>query len=247
MRTYQFSFDAFGEHVDVDMQKISRDQPWPPPSQQNKSAQKSESSSTPSGPEGEDLDNKEVLNKTRISEPSATGEAALVTNANRKQYVKDHIFWLTSKSIQPQYEAFSRGFYTCLDRTALSIFNPAALKSVVEGSQDIDMDELQSITNYEDGFTADTPTILHFWEVVRSFPDDKKRGLLEFVTASDRVPVNGLASIVFVIQRNGFDDTRLPTSMTCFGRLLLPQYSSRAVLEEKLGKAIENAKGFGVA
>ena len=70
---------------------------------------------------------------------------------------------------------------------------------------------------------------------------------LEFVTASDRVPVNGIKSIQFIIQRNGSGDERLPTSMTCFGRLLLPQYSSRAVLEEKLTKAIENSAGFGVA
>jgi hypothetical protein len=40
---------------------------------------------------------------------------------------------------------------------------------------------------------------------------------------------------------------RLPTSLTCFGRLLLPEYSSRSVLEEKLDKALENSKGFGVA
>ena len=40
---------------------------------------------------------------------------------------------------------------------------------------------------------------------------------------------------------------RLPTSLTCFGRLLLPEYSSREALEEKLDKALENAKGFGVA
>ncbi len=258
MRTYDFSFDAFGEHVDVDMQRISRDQPWPSHGHENSSAQQSKSNGKQSGSESEDPDIKKVLNKTRtprksevpsspLFEPSATSEAALVTNANRKQYVKDYIFWLTTKSIQPQYEAFARGFYTCLDRTALSIFNPSALKSIIEGSQHIDIDELQSITKYEDGFTADTPTILHFWDVVRSFSDEKKRGLLEFVTASDRVPVNGVGSIVFVIQRSGFDDRRLPTSMTCFGRLLLPQYSSREVLEEKLGKAIENAKGFGVA
>ena len=29
---------------------------------------------------------------------------------------------------------------------------------------------------------------------------------MEFVTASDRVPVNGIASIMFVIQRNGVGD-----------------------------------------
>lgn len=40
---------------------------------------------------------------------------------------------------------------------------------------------------------------------------------------------------------------RLPTSSTCFGRLLLPEYSCREVLEEKLDKALENSQGFGVA
>jgi hypothetical protein len=40
---------------------------------------------------------------------------------------------------------------------------------------------------------------------------------------------------------------RLPTSLTCFGRLLLPEYSSREFLAQKLDKALENAQGFGVA
>jgi hypothetical protein len=40
---------------------------------------------------------------------------------------------------------------------------------------------------------------------------------------------------------------RLPTSLTCFGRLLLPEYSSKEALAEKLDKALDNAQGFGVA
>ena len=39
---------------------------------------------------------------------------------------------------------------------------------------------------------------------------------------------------------------RLPTALTCFGRLLLPQYDSKEKLKEKLILAIENAKGFGL-
>ena len=74
---------------------------------------------------------------------------------------------------------------------------------------------------------------------------DQHRQLLEFVTASDRVPVNGMSSVVFIVQKNGDEDSRLPSSSTCYGRLLLPQYSSREVLEEKLSKAIENCVGFG--
>jgi len=51
---------------------------------------------------------------------------------------------------------------------------------------------------------------------------------------------------MFVIQRNGPDSDRVPTSLTCFGRLLLPEYSHRRKLREKLKLAIEHGKGFGV-
>ncbi|OQE46145.1 hypothetical protein PENCOP_c001G07183 [Penicillium coprophilum] len=174
-------------------------------------------------------------------------EAALVTNQNRHQFVRDYIFWLTDKSIRPQFEAFQRGFNTCLDRSALSIFSPEALKTVVEGIQSIDVKELENHTRYEGGFSPDNRVIHDFWDIVQTYPNEKRAQLLEFVTASDRVPVNGISSIMFVIQKNGVGDSRLPTSLTCFGRLLLPEYSSRDTLAKKLDKALENAQGFGVA
>lgn len=39
---------------------------------------------------------------------------------------------------------------------------------------------------------------------------------------------------------------RLPTSHTCFNTLLLPEYSSKEKLKERLLKAITHAKGFGM-
>ena len=39
---------------------------------------------------------------------------------------------------------------------------------------------------------------------------------------------------------------RLPTSHTCFNVLLLPDYSSKDKLRERLVKAITNCKGFGM-
>ena len=119
------------------------------------------------------------------------------------------------------------------------------MKSVVEGIQELDIDALRETAKYEDGFHDDHPFIETFWDIVKAYPAEKQKQLLEFVTASDRVPVNGVKSILFVIQRNGDNDQRLPTSMTCFGRLLLPQYSSKELLVEKLDKAVENSKGFG--
>ena len=137
---------------------------------------------------------------------SVASQAGMVTNENREQYVKDYIFWLTDKSIRPQYEAFARGFFVCLDRKALSIFTPNALQSVVEGIQEIDIDALEQTARYENGYHVDHRIIKDFWHVVRQFSPEKVRQLLEFVTASDRIPVNGIRSILFVIQRNGTSD-----------------------------------------
>ena len=275
MRTYEFGYEVFGKQVDVNMERIGRDDLWPPEtSKKGKEKLKAtsfedsldieamtkghEMTSQADDPPGDPTPSSEQDSGPIVTaNGSATGstmktttsqlEASLVTNVNREQFVKDYIFWLTDKSVRSQYEAFARGFYTCLDRTALSIFTAEALKTVVEGVQEIDIDALQKVTTYEDGYDVGSETVQLFWQVVKAYPLEKRRLLLEFVTASDRVPVSGLGSIMFGIQRNGSDDARLPTSMTCFGRLLLPQYSSKEVLEEKLDKAIENSRGFGVA
>lgn len=252
MRTYEFSYETSGGAASIDMEQNKRDVPWPPqPTRKGKEKLKTASFDVPSAQSNEEgtipISNAMPWVEDVTTEASYQGsghEASLVTNANREQYVKDYIFWLTDKSIRPQYEAFSRGFYTCLDRTALSIFTAEALQSFIEGVQEIDMDGLQASTAY-DGYTADDQVIKWFWEVVKSWDQDKKKMLLEFITASDRVPVNGVNVIGLVIQCAGRSDEILPRSMTCFATFLLPLYSSKEVLEKMLGIAIEHAKGFG--
>ena len=86
-----------------------------------------------------------------------------------------------------------------------------------------------------------------FWRIVTALDRDRQKALLEFVTASDRIPVVGMQGITFCIVRNGPDSELLPTSMTCFGKLLLPEYGSEEKLRAKLEKALENSKGFGSA
>ncbi len=51
---------------------------------------------------------------------------------------------------------------------------------------------------------------------------------------------------VCVHDRMGGDPDRLPTAHTCFNHLLLPSYSSREALHQRLEMALENAEGFGL-
>jgi hypothetical protein len=204
MRTYEFSFESAGTVETVDMQQVGRDDAWSDASHLSRPA----AVRPPSPTVAEASSPAQTMQSLATHPPPVTVavEAPLVTNQNRSQFVKDYIFWLTDKSIRPQFEAFLRGFHTCLDRSALSIFTPEALKTVVEGIQEIDVAELEHHARYEGGFGPTHRVIRDFWSVVKQYPPEKKAQLLEFVTASDRIPVNGISSIMFVIQKNGVGD-----------------------------------------
>jgi HECT-domain (ubiquitin-transferase) len=173
--------------------------------------------------------------------------APTVTNATRQQFVQDYTDWLIHRSIAPQFDAFARGFHTCLDPKALRLLTPSLLRDIAEGYGEFSILDLKAHTKYEDGYTPDHPFMATFWSVATSFSKEQQKALLEFVTASDRVPVTGMQSVQFYIVRNGPDSELLPTSMTCFGKLLLPEYGDEEKLRRKLEKALEHSKGFGTA
>ncbi|KAK4190998.1 hypothetical protein QBC35DRAFT_529601 [Podospora australis] len=231
-RTYEFSVSALGQHVTREMKPaetgLSDEEEWP---QFAKTAGRAFSAPAPhDGNPAED-------------------EAPLVTSANRNAYVSDYIRYLTDVSVRPQFEAFARGFRACLHPKSLSLLTPNLLQSVVEGVQEIDILELKRYARYV-GWDASHRTIKDFWSIVKRYDDNMKRKLLEFVTASDRVPVGGVKNMMFILQRNGEEEDphgRLPTSYTCYGTLLLPEYKDKETLKERLGMALENARGFGFA
>ncbi|KAG2471356.1 NEDD4 ligase, partial [Polypterus senegalus] len=87
-------------------------------------------------------------------------------------------------------------------------------------------------------------------ETVLLMDAEKRIRLLQFVTGTSRVPMNGFAELygsngpqLFTIEQWGTPD-KLPRAHTCFNRLDLPPYESFEDLREKLHMAIENAQGF---
>ncbi|KAJ3123937.1 hypothetical protein HK098_001526 [Nowakowskiella sp. JEL0407] len=191
----------------------------------------------------------DVYGKVRTFPLVDGGSDILVSNSNRQQYVKLYIHHYATESVKRQFNAFKRGFSKVCGGNALKMCRPEELELLICGSttSEIDFTELQNGATYDDGYGPNHPTIIAFWDIVNNeFNIEQKRKLLSFVTASDRVPLRGLGNLTFVVQRNGPDTDRLPTALTCFGRLLLPQYESREKMKERLVTAIENAKGFGL-
>ena len=67
-----------------------------------------------------------------------------------------------------------------------------------------------------------------------------------FTTGSDRSPLRGLSQLNFTITATGQDDERIPSAHTCFNDLILPKYTSKDVMRNKLLQALEHNEGFGL-
>ncbi|KAJ1963400.1 hypothetical protein IWQ62_003228 [Dispira parvispora] len=169
-----------------------------------------------------------------------------VTQSNRRQYVELYADFVLNRLVTRAFDAIRRGFGRVVHPDLLGLCSHLDLYALMVGTQEWELDELQRVTTYEDQYHANHPFIKKFWQVVHSFSEEQKRQLLLFVTANDHLPVGGIQALTFVVQRNGPDSERFPTALTCFGRLLLPEYNSKAKLREKLLNAIQNTEGFGL-
>lgn len=190
---------------------------------------------------------KDVFGSSLTHDLKENGNQINVTQENKKEFVNLYADFILNKSIQKQFRAFKRGFQMVVNESPLkTLFKPEEIELLVCGSKEFDFSALEQATEYDAGFTADHRTIKHFWEVVHEFSDDQKRKLLQFTTGTDKVPVGGLSKLKLIIARNGPDSERLPTAHTCFNVLLLPDYTTKEKLQERLIKAISYSKGFGM-
>ncbi|XP_068124272.1 ubiquitin-protein ligase E3A isoform X2 [Hyperolius riggenbachi] len=175
------------------------------------------------------------------------GDTIPITNENRKEFISLYADYTLNKSVEKQFKAFRRGFHMVTNESPLKyLFRPEEIELLICGSRNLDFQALKETTEYDGGYTRESQIIREFWEIVHAFTDEQKRLFLQFTTGTDRAPVGGLGKLKMIIAKNGPDTDRLPTSHTCFNVLLLPEYSSKEKLKERLLKAITYAKGFGM-
>ncbi|XP_024134815.1 ubiquitin-protein ligase E3A [Oryzias melastigma] len=175
------------------------------------------------------------------------GDQIAVTKENRQEFVDLYADYILNTSVESQFKAFKKGFLMVTSESPMKyLFRPEEVELLICGSRKLDFEALEKTTDYDGGYTKDTQVIKDFWEIIHSFSEEQKRLFLQFTTGTDRAPVGGLGKLKMIIAKNGSDTDRLPTSHTCFNALLLPEYSSKDKLRERLLKAITYAKGFGM-
>ncbi|XP_031433594.1 E3 ubiquitin-protein ligase NEDD4-like isoform X16 [Clupea harengus] len=178
------------------------------------------------------------------------GSDMLVTNDNKKEYIDLVIQWRFVNRVQKQMNAFLEGFTELIIIDLIKIFDENELELLMCGLGDVDVNDWRQHTVYKNGYCPNHPVIQWFWKAVLLMDAEKRIRLLQFVTGTSRVPMNGFAELygsngpqLFTIEMWGTPD-KLPRAHTCFNRLDLPAYDTFEDLREKLLMAVENAQGF---
>ncbi|KAG7953992.1 hypothetical protein I3843_12G138000 [Carya illinoinensis] len=180
------------------------------------------------------------------------GRNIRVTEETKHEYVDLVAGHILTNAICPQIESFLEGFTELVPRELISIFNDKELELLISGLPEIDLDDLKANTEYT-GYTAASSAIQWFWEVVKAFNKEDMARLLQFVTGTSKVPLEGFRALQgisgpqrFQIHKAYGAPDRLPSAHTCFNQLDLPEYTSKEQLQERLLLAIHEAnEGFG--
>ncbi|KAI0563647.1 Regulator of chromosome condensation RCC1 [Gracilaria domingensis] len=170
------------------------------------------------------------------------GASIAVTSDNREEFIELYVEYLINESIKTAFNNFAAGFSLMMNGPCLPMFTAEEIETLVCGEEKLDFAALRNSARYE-GYDEKSTTVINLWQVLDEYDLAMKKLFLLFVTGSDRAPIGGLGNLMIVVQRAGSDTNRLPTSYTCFNTMLLPDYSSRAKLRDRLSTAIRNSKG----
>ncbi|XP_066974434.1 E3 ubiquitin-protein ligase SMURF2 isoform X2 [Macrobrachium rosenbergii] len=183
------------------------------------------------------------------------GNNVIVTEDNKKEYVRLYVNYRFMQGIEHQFGALQKGFTEVVPQHLLKPFDERELELIIGGLGKIDIEDWKANTRLKH-CTPETPVVGWFWQIVDSYTEEMRARLLQFVTGSSRVPLQGFKALqgstgaagprLFTIHQIDAPTENLPKAHTCFNRIDLPPYESYSKMLEKLTQAVEETCGFAV-
>ncbi|ESO10816.1 hypothetical protein HELRODRAFT_72266 [Helobdella robusta] len=186
------------------------------------------------------------------------GSQVAVTIDNLEDYVEKCVYWLLIGGVQRQMFSVRLGFESFLLLSSLRLFYAHELDILFCGSTTYrtvnNADQwtpsyLMGVCRTDHGYSQDSTTVHHLFNVMASFSHKQQRLFVQFITGSPRLPIGGLKSLkppLTIVRRTvelgSNADDYLPSVMTCANYLKLPNYSSSEILKEKLLFAMNEGK-----
>ncbi|KAI2653321.1 E3 ubiquitin-protein ligase NEDD4 [Labeo rohita] len=137
----------------------------------------------------------ELFGQTHQHELKLGGADIVVDDTNKKEYIHLVMQWRFVDRIQRQMTAFKEGFYELIPQDLIKIFDENELELLMCGLGDVDVNDWRENTKYKNGYNPNHPVIIWFWKTVLLMDAEKRIRLLQFVTGTSRVPMNGFAEL----------------------------------------------------
>lgn len=152
------------------------------------------------------------------------GKSIPVTQDTKKEYVRLYVNWRFLRGIEAQFLALQKGFNEVIPQHLLKAFDEKELEVrncistshfvfaypqvykfslstrslhlqlIVCGLGKIDINDWKSNTRLKH-CTPDSNIVKWFWKAVESFDEERRARLLQFVTGSSRVPLQGFKAL----------------------------------------------------
>jgi hypothetical protein len=184
------------------------------------------------------------------------GSEIVVDNSNLPMYLEAQLKYRTMGRISKQLTEFLRGFYDVVPEPLLSVFDFQEIELLLHGLPNIDMDDWVKHTEYTGDFSNQPShkVVQWFWDCLRGFEHEQKARLLQFVTGTSGVPTQGFGYLqgndgnIRKFTIHGDKNLKVfPRAHTCFNRIDLPIYKTKAEMQKFLVMAISmESTGFGI-
>ncbi len=77
----------------------------------------------------------------------------------------------------------------------LHVFDEREIEYLLCGLAEINVDDWKKHTVYSGGYTANDDVIIWFWKALENYDNELRARLLQFVTGTSKVPMNGFGEL----------------------------------------------------
>jgi E3 ubiquitin-protein ligase HUWE1 len=136
----------------------------------------------------------EQFGEEKVVDLIPDGRNVPVTEDNKRDYVQKLVEYRLTGSVSEQLDHFIRGFHDIIPAELVAIFDEQELELLISGLPEIDVDDWKANTDYHN-YNVNSPQVTWFWRIVRAMSNEERAKLLQFITGTSKVPLNGFKDL----------------------------------------------------
>jgi hypothetical protein len=171
-------------------------------------------------------------------------ETHVLTMENREEVVSLYINAMEVESAALRASRF--GFLSIVPREILTGLTGTHMRDILMGTRTIDLNELKSAFDYDYDLAGDRNVAALFWQAVQEFDQADLQLLVRFISGMEYLPIGGIAALPKRFQMKFADAARLPQARTCFYWIVVPRYSTKEIMKERILRVARETAGVGM-